>query len=178
LNCSHARWCRAGFNFEPPTVARAAHFTLVMRARVFRLVAGYNPPSGSGSYQRVRGRRLHSHRSTRSCSELAGISRRSRRRKVACPALAGNISCPHAPPPPARSNNKLPTRTHHEPRQYTSFGRQMARRNTQNRIRLFGDFSTRNLEHIWMTRHTKAHLFRVPLALDVLRALACLNNNL
>ena len=77
-----------------------------MRARVFRLVAGYNPPSGSGSYQRVRGRSLHSPRSTRSCSELAGISRRSRRRKVVAGALdAQKKQFPPRPPLPDRTTN-------------------------------------------------------------------------
>ena len=71
------------------------------RARVFRIVAGYTPPSGSGSYQRVRGRTLHSPRSTRSCSEHAGISRRSRRRKVAGRTLDAQKKqfSPHPPLP-------------------------------------------------------------------------------
>ena len=46
------------------------------------------------------------------------------------------------PFPPARSNNKLPMRTYHEPRQYTNFGRQMARRNTENEIIIVWDFPT------------------------------------
>jgi hypothetical protein len=76
------------------------------RARVFRIVAGYTPPSGSGSYQRVRGRTLHSPRSTRSCSEHGGISRRSRRRKVAGRTLdAQKKQFPPCPPPPDPTTN-------------------------------------------------------------------------
>ena len=71
------------------------------RARVFRIEAGHTSPSGSGSYQRVRGRSLHRPRSTQSCSELAGISRRSRRRKVVAGALgAQKKQFPPRPPPP------------------------------------------------------------------------------
>jgi hypothetical protein len=92
---------RAGCDFGPPTVARAAHFSVAPRARFFRIVAGHSPPSGSGTYQRVRGRGLHRSRSKRSCSELAGISRRSRRRKVVASALdAQKKQFPPHPPLP------------------------------------------------------------------------------
>ena len=80
--------------------------------------------------------------------------------------------------PPARSNNKFPTRLHREPRQYTNFGRQMARRNTRNGIRLFGGSSPRICVRPHEICLKNTHFLRVPLARDVLRALACFNNNL
>ena len=76
------------------------------RARVFRIEAGHTPPSGSGSYQRVRGRRLHRPMKARSCFGLDGISRRSRRRKVAGRTLhAQKKQFPPCPPPPDPTTN-------------------------------------------------------------------------
>jgi hypothetical protein len=110
-------------------------------ARVFTIVAGHSLPSGSGSYQRVRGRGLHRPRSTRSCSELGGISRRSRRQKVAGRTLdAQKKQFPPCPARPIQQQNahEIASSTSSK---YTNFGRQMAGRSTQNGIRLFGGSS-------------------------------------
>ena len=144
------------------------------RARVFRIVAGYTPPSGSGSYQRARGRRLHRPRIVRSCSELAGISRRSRRRKVAGRTLdAQKTQFPPCPPPPDSTTNcprdcivnlvNIPISVvrWHDAAQET--------------------LSIYNLASppLFVCKVRKsASLFRVPLARDVLLALACFNNNI
>jgi hypothetical protein len=56
---------------------------------------------------------------------------------------SSGTSSHHQIPPPARQNNNLPMRTHSEPRQYPNFGRQMARRNTENEIILVCGFPTR-----------------------------------
>ena len=98
--------------------------------------------------------------------------------RLHAPRLSVISVAPTPSPPPARSNNKMPTRLHCQRRQYTNFGRQMAGRSTRNGIRLFGGSSPRICVRPHEICLKNTHFLRVPLARDVLRALACFNNNL
>jgi hypothetical protein len=70
----------------------------------FQEIYAGRPPSGSGSCQRGRDRKIHRPRSSRPCSELPGLSWRLGMKNLAHFAIL-TWPAPPPPPTPSRSNN-------------------------------------------------------------------------